>query len=184
MSAGSPNPLIITLAPSPARAVAIASPMPEVEPVTRATLPSRIMPSAMTLGRAIATVPLLRALGHRNRESGDAARRTRERQFRGRYRPIGNGFRRRWWQFARLPAPDGDEPLRHSRRGDPPSGLLRAESVRGRRPASERNWNEHECPSWPVDARSANQAFHAGGFGIDRASVGRRLSEIGSALHP
>src|ERR1700679_1301477 len=35
----SPNPLSITLAPSAASARAVASPMPEVEPVTSAVLP-------------------------------------------------------------------------------------------------------------------------------------------------
>jgi hypothetical protein len=43
ISPGSPNPLIISFAPSAASARAIASPMPDVEPVTSATLPSRIM---------------------------------------------------------------------------------------------------------------------------------------------
>ena len=47
ISAGSPKPLSITFAPSAASARAMASPMPEVEPVTSATLPSRIMVSPL-----------------------------------------------------------------------------------------------------------------------------------------
>ena len=43
----SPKPLSITFAPSAASARAIARPMPEVEPVTSATLPSRIMTSPL-----------------------------------------------------------------------------------------------------------------------------------------
>src|SRR5579859_719860 len=39
MSAGAPKPLITTLAPAPAKARAIARPMPLVEPVTTAFLP-------------------------------------------------------------------------------------------------------------------------------------------------
>ena len=45
ISAASPKPLIISLAPSAASARAIARPMPEVDPVTSATLPSKIMQS-------------------------------------------------------------------------------------------------------------------------------------------
>src|SRR6478672_255403 len=41
MSPASPKPLIISLAPSAAKALAIERPMPEVEPVTNATLPLR-----------------------------------------------------------------------------------------------------------------------------------------------
>src|ERR1700750_1164107 len=42
IAALSPKPLIIRLAPSCASARAVASPMPEVEPVTRAVLPLSI----------------------------------------------------------------------------------------------------------------------------------------------
>src|SRR3954451_24987020 len=41
ISSTGPKPLIISFPPSPANALAMASPMPEVEPVTSATLPSR-----------------------------------------------------------------------------------------------------------------------------------------------
>ena len=47
ISAGSPKPLIISCAPSAANAFAIARPIPDVYPVTSATLPSRIMASPL-----------------------------------------------------------------------------------------------------------------------------------------
>src|SRR6185312_985058 len=49
MSAGAPKPLITTLAPAPAKARAIARPMPLVEPVTTAFLPVSvpILPSLL-----------------------------------------------------------------------------------------------------------------------------------------
>src|SRR6185312_15367405 len=43
ISARSPKPLIISFEPSAESALAMASPKPEVEPVTKATLPSRII---------------------------------------------------------------------------------------------------------------------------------------------
>ena len=43
IAAASPKPLSITLAPALPSALAMASPMPEVEPVTSAVLPLRLM---------------------------------------------------------------------------------------------------------------------------------------------
>ena len=42
ISAGTPMPLITTLAPAPAKARAYANPMPLVEPVTTAVLPVNV----------------------------------------------------------------------------------------------------------------------------------------------
>src|SRR4051794_6694123 len=84
MSVGSPKPLIISCAPSAANARAIARPMPDVEPVTRAVFPLRIMAAAMAYAPPIATVTAAEHLASNEETSHAAGRRAGKYQLRRR----------------------------------------------------------------------------------------------------
>ena len=132
-------------------------------------------------------LPRVRALGPGTGDEACGWAKIAKRKFRRPYRAERwRRLRFRRWrrQHARLPAADGDEPLRHHRRRHPAPRLLPFDPVRRRAAGLLPSGRASDRASRPIHARSQDEGLSAPRPRIDRGNVGQIFAKNGQRYTP